>query len=159
MIAAGHRLKVASRRLRRTNYAARAASSTGKLKWREYIKANPHAYAPGGEGYEKIRSIVAGLSHSELQVFTDTWAVPQNHSGACRRRHGWWSTLDSISPAKLWQSASVFPCRRRQDLGRTLVRVETQRLGILGAQHPLCKSRVGVGWGEPSGLSCKGRGD
>ena len=42
--------------------------STLKLKWLEYINQHPHAYEPGGEGYNKIKDIVAGLSHSELQV-------------------------------------------------------------------------------------------
>ena len=58
-------------------YAARAtrarlmsstATSNSKLKWLEYIKENPHAYEPGGEGYGKIKAIVDSLTHTELQV-------------------------------------------------------------------------------------------
>ena len=45
--------------------------STTPPSWREYIAANPHAYAPGGPGYEQIRAIVNSLSHTELQTFVN----------------------------------------------------------------------------------------
>jgi glutamate synthase domain-containing protein 2 len=102
-------------------------TSTSSASWRAYAAANPHAYAPGGEGYEAIRTIVHSLSHTELQTFV-------NLGGAAK-------SFGSMSK-EAWQV---------EHLGFNIAReIVAERLGLAADRAPGPRSNSGEGGQLPA---------